>query len=107
VLVHGTLVAVYQGNGMWPMFFFGFAGLIIITQMHGLNLPKWAKWVIFAAYAGGALLVYSQRGFGKIYELVSIPLIEYLSVALLTGIFALGLWMAGKLRGREYAPAAD
>jgi hypothetical protein len=101
VMVHGTIVAIFQGNGIWPMFLFGFAGLIVITQMHGLRLPNWAKWAIFAAYAGGVLLVYSQRGWGKIYELASIPLIEYLSVAVLTGIFALGLWAAGKIRGRE------
>lgn len=39
VLVHGTMMAYFQGNGMWPMFFFGFAGLVVLTQMHGLRLP--------------------------------------------------------------------
>ena len=102
VLVHGTLVAVFQGNGMWPMFFFGFAGLVVITQMHGLRLPSWAKWLIFAAYAGAALAIYSQRGWNKLYELASIPLIEYLSVAALTLIFWIGLKIAGAVaRGRS------
>ena len=36
-MIHGTLVAVMQGNGIWPMFLFGFAGIFVITQMHGLG----------------------------------------------------------------------
>lgn len=91
VLVHGTLVAVYQGNGLWPMFFFGFAGMFVITQMHGLGLRAWLKWLIFAAYLAGAVVVYSARGWNKAYELASIPLIEYLGVFVLAGIFWLGL----------------
>lgn len=39
VLVHGTAVALTQGEGFWSMFFFGFAGIFIITQMHGLRSP--------------------------------------------------------------------
>jgi hypothetical protein len=96
VLIHGTLVAVYQGNGIWPMFLFGFAGIFVITQMHGLRLSTWARWLIFAVYAVGALLIYNMRGWNKIYELISIPLIEYLGVLLLAGIFWLGLRLFGR-----------
>jgi hypothetical protein len=91
VVIHGTLVAVMQGNNLWPMFFFGFAGVFVITQMHGLKLPNWSKWTIFAAYIMGAIWIYSGRGYGKLYELVSIPLIEYLSVFVLALLFGLGL----------------
>ena len=38
VLAHGALVAIMQGEGMWPMFAFGFGGIFVITQMHGLSL---------------------------------------------------------------------
>lgn len=93
VLVHGTLVALFQGNNLWPMFLFGFAGILVITQMHGLRLPNWAKWLIFAVYAAGVLIVYSGR-VSKLYELVSIPLIEYASVLVLTLIFWAGLKIA-------------
>ena len=55
VLVHGTLVAVMQGNGMWPMFAFGFGGILVITQMHGLRLSRWERGAILALYGGGAL----------------------------------------------------
>lgn len=101
VMVHGTLVAVYQGNNLWPMFFFGFAGIFVITQMHGIGLPKWSKWVILAAYVIGAVFIYSQLGFGRIWQLVSIPLIEYLGVGVLALLFALGLRLAGKWKKSE------
>jgi hypothetical protein len=98
VLFHGTLVAVYQGNGIWPMFLFGFAGIFVITQMHGLRLSNRVRWLIFALYAVGALFMYNVRGWNKIYELISIPLIEYLGVLLLALIFGLGLRLFGRQR---------
>ena len=100
VLAHGTLVAVYQGNDLWPMFLFGFAGILIITQMHGLRLPRWSKWAIVAVYAGGAALVYSGR-LAKLYELVSIPLIEYAGVLVLALIFWAGIKIYGAIHARR------
>src|SRR5512136_898515 len=79
VLFHGTLVAVLQGNGLWPMFAFGFGGLFVITQMHGLGLSRPAKFIILGLYVGAALLVYSGRGWGNLNEIVRIPIIEYLA----------------------------
>lgn len=106
VLFHGTLVAVYQGNGIWPMFFFGFAGMFVITQMHGLGLSKLYKWLIFGAYVVSALLVYSQRGWNKSYELISIPLIEYLSVGLMALVFGLGLRLFGQRKEKSLTTEA-
>jgi hypothetical protein len=91
VLFHGTLVAVMQGNGLWPMFFFGFGGMFVITQMHGLRLPKWATWTILAAYVGGVIVTYNQFGWVRLNEIVRIPVIEYLAAFLLAGLIALGL----------------
>jgi hypothetical protein len=107
VLVHGTLVAVFQGNGMWPMFFFGFAGLFVITQMHGLRLPAWARWLAAGAYIAGALVIYSSRGWNRLYELVSIPLIEYLSVGVLALLFAGGIRLAAVISGKKSTVAAS
>lgn len=90
VAVHGALVAVMQGNGLWPMFFFGFAGIFVITQMHGLGLSRPVKWAILAAFIGSVLFVYSQRGWIKLNEIIRIPLIEYLAVFVLAGLFWLG-----------------
>lgn len=96
VLFHARLVAVYQGNNLWQMFFFGFAGIFVITQMHGLRLPNWAKWLVLACYLAGALLVYNARGWNREYELIGIPLIEYAGVFLLALIFGLILRLSGK-----------
>jgi hypothetical protein len=94
VLIHGTLVAVMQGNGIWPMFAFGFGGVFIITQMHGLGLSRWVRWALLFTYIGAALWVYSERGWAYINEIVRIPVIDYIAVLVLAGIFWLGLWLA-------------
>jgi hypothetical protein len=99
VLVHGTLVAYYQGNGLWPMFAFGFGGIIVITQMFGLGLKAWMKWAILALYIALVLLVYSQVGWARLNEIVRIPLIEYVLVFVLAGLISGGLWIMRRLRG--------
>ncbi len=55
VAVHGTIVALEAGNGMWSMFFFGFIFMFIVTQMYGLIKKKGALIGITALYvlAGG------------------------------------------------------
>jgi hypothetical protein len=103
VLLHGTMVAIIQGNGIWPMFAFGFAGILVITQMHGLNLKNWTRWLILGLYCGAALLVYSGRGWGKLNEVIRIPIIDYVLVFAIAGIIWLGLWVAGR-RGLRQQP---
>lgn len=98
VLFHGTMVAVMQGNNLWPMFAFGFAGMFVITQMHGLGLSRGVRLMILLAFIGAALLVYNGRGWVNLNEIVRIPLIEYLSTFALVGIFAIGLWLVRKYR---------
>jgi len=101
VAVHGTLVAVAQGAGLWPMFLFGFTGIFVITQMHGLGLTRTARLAIFAAYAAAVLWVYSERGWAQLNEIVRIPLIDYLAVFVLAGLFGGGLWIARRVRARR------
>lgn len=98
VLFHGTLVAVMMGNELWPMFAFGFAGIFVITQMHGLGLSFITKLIILLGYVTSALLIYSQRGWIQINEIIRIPLIEYLAVFLLAGIIAGGLWITRMIK---------
>jgi hypothetical protein len=97
VLFHGTLVAVMQGNNLWPMFAFGFAGMFVITQMHGLGLPRWAKIFILLCFAGAAIWIYNGRWI-DLNEIIRIPLIEYLSMFALAGIIGLGLWLARRIK---------
>jgi len=104
VLAHGALVAVMQGNGLWPMFALGFAGLIVVTQMHGLGLPRAQKWGIFAVYVGSTALVYNWRGWRHLDEVLRIPAIEYASVFAIAALFWLGLRLFARTR-TTLAPA--
>lgn len=96
VLFHGTLVAINQGNGMWPMFFFGFAGLFIITQMHGLGLKQWQRWVFLCSYVGGALWIYGSGNMAMIHQVTWIPVTEYAVMFVLAGLTWLGMKLAGR-----------
>jgi hypothetical protein len=93
VLIHGTIVAIMQGNQIWPMFAFGFGGVFVITQMHGLKLRSWMKYVILLIYLGAVGIVYNQRGWAQLNEIIRIPLIDYLAVFILAGI----LWLVMRL----------
>lgn len=97
VLAHGTLVAVMQANGMWPMFFFGFAGILIVTQLHGIGLPRLLRALIVAAYFVFALFVYWQRDITMIHQITWIPIVDYVVVFVLAGLFALGIAVSRRL----------
>ncbi len=100
VLVHGALVAFYQGNGMWPMFAFGFGAIFVATQVYGLGWPRWARWLTIAVFVGLVTWVYSGRGWGKVNEVVRIPVIEY-GLALLLAWLIVGVrWLVRRVRGR-------
>ncbi|SES87659.1 hypothetical protein SAMN05421811_101617 [Nonomuraea wenchangensis] len=104
VAAHGTLVAVMNSgpDGMWPMFLFGFLGVFIVTQMHGLGLGRGTRWALAVAYAAGALVVYGLRGdLAGASAVVRIPAIEYLLVGVLAVLLWLGLRAARLGRPRE------
>lgn len=91
VLIHGVIVALVAGQEFWPMFFFGFATMFVVTQMHGLGFPRWAQWGGVAAYVGGVYLVYSERGWSNLNEIIRIPVIDYGLVGLLGLILVVAL----------------
>jgi hypothetical protein len=107
VLAHGTIVAIIQGNNIWPLFFFGFAGILVITQMHGLGLSRRVRWFIFGAYAIAAVIVFSQiyttRPFDRIWQLAAIPVIDYIGVAVMALLFFIGIWLYDRIRGKGSA----
>lgn len=104
VLFHGTLVALMQGNGMWPMFLFGFAALFVITQMHGLGLSRPIRWAFVAAYAASATFVYGfvRSDWGAMSEIVRIPVIEY-ALAFAVALIAWGLFVLARRVRRNAA----
>jgi len=83
VLVHGGIVAYFQGFGIWPMFVFGFAAMFIITQMHGLGLSRWVKVGLVLLFGLALLPVYVGRPLFTLNEIIRIPVIEYLSAIVL------------------------
>ncbi len=86
VLVHGTAVAYFtQQSIMWTMFFTGFLTILIVTQIYGLGLSKWAIRGSSAAYVALVLGLYtfypsgafSTERLAKIYQVTFIPVAEY------------------------------
>ncbi|HEX6346514.1 hypothetical protein [Umezawaea sp.] len=100
VAVHGTLVAVMNSgpDGIWPMFLFGFLGVFVLTQLHGVGLSTTARWYVAAVFAVGVVAVYSWRGFDRIDEIVRIPAIEYLVTAVVALLVWVGIRLAAALR---------
>jgi len=96
-----------QGNGIWPMFAFGFGGVFVITQMHGVGWSRGVRALVAAVYVAAVLWVYSERGWDKLNEIVRIPVIDYVLVLLLAGLFGLGIWIARRVRRSSHpvAPA--
>jgi hypothetical protein len=104
--LHGPAIALINTSHGWPMFLFGFLFMFVFTQQFGFKLPWWARALIFAAYAAGAVYVYGvlfaeEKGLRSLYQLAFIP------AALYGGTFALvGLsWLFG--RGTARAPKLD
>lgn len=91
VLFHGTMVAVLHKQA-WPMFFFGFFGLFVVTQMYGIGLKKWQRWLFLGVYLGSMIVIYSTRGWANINEVLRIPLGEYALVFIMAGL----IWLLMK-----------
>ncbi|TYB80444.1 hypothetical protein [Maritimibacter fusiformis] len=93
VLIHGVVVALVAGQEFWTMFFFGFLFLVVVTQMHGLKLPRAALWGIAGLSVAAMLAVYSQKGWGAMNEVVRIPAIEYGLAIAIGGAILAGRWL--------------
>jgi hypothetical protein len=78
---------------MWGMFFFGFSGIFIITQMHGLNFTKLHKWGFTLLYLVGATLVAIKQGPMFYTVLPRIAVIDFIGVFILAGI----LWVVARI----------
>ena len=108
VLFHGVLVAYLTNPGAWTMFGFGFAGIFIITQMHGLGWSKGLRALFVVAYGLAAVAVYGGREWWAYEELLRVPLIEYglvfLLALLITGVTRLVTRGDGGARVREVSP---
>lgn len=94
VVIHGTVVALFQGNGLWPMFAFGFGAMIILTQMYGLGLNTWTKRGLAIGFLVLVTAYYSLSGnFSGLNEVIRILIIDYAVIFLLYGIYLLTNWI--------------
>ncbi|MEX1376290.1 MAG: hypothetical protein AB1Z23_02340 [Eubacteriales bacterium] len=92
VAAHGAVVAIEAGNGMWPMFTFGFLMMFIVTQVYGIIKKKWALIALSALYAAAAVVVFSgvfgnDNTIADIHQITWIPIILYLLVFVLLGLY--------------------
>jgi hypothetical protein len=99
VVIHGTVVAVLQGNGLWPMFAFGCGAMIILTQMYGPGLTTWTKRALAVGFILLVVAYYTLSGnLVGLNEVIRIPMIDYLVIFLLYGIFLFFNWMINLFR---------
>lgn len=113
VALHGAVVAILAKNGMWPMFFFGFMMMFIVTQVYGVLKNRVAIAAITAGYAALALVTYSGAfrtlftgtpvGWADIHQITWIPVILYGLVFALCWLLA----GVGALLGRGKQKAAN
>jgi len=98
VALHGAIVAINAANGMWPMFFFGFMMMFIVTQMFGLIKHWLAAAGVFVSYATLVMITYSGAlsgflsgtsvGWADIHQITWIPIILYGLVFVMSWVFA-------------------
>jgi len=93
VVLHGTIVALESPHDLWGMFFFGFLGIFVVTQMYGLGLSRFQRWFLSLAYIAGAIALSLIKGPIFLTAVPRIPIIDYLGVFLLAGI----IWGITKL----------
>ena len=81
------------------MFFFGFAAMFLVTQMHGLGLKPWVRQAFYSSFLLFALYVYLvMREPYQANEILRIPQIEYLVLFMMYWIYLAGAWVGSRLR---------
>jgi hypothetical protein len=97
VLPHAAYIAYAQGGTILYMFMFGFMSMFIITQMHGLGLKSWVKNLFLLVFVGLIVYVYFfMREPRFLSEVVRIPIVEYMVIFILYGLW----WLLTRLGSR-------
>lgn len=95
VIPHAVLVAIAQGKGIWAMFGFGFGSVFILTQMHGLGWSPRLRRGVGLLFVVSMLVAYSLTDrLGQIHEVIRIPILDYMVVYGLVGLF----WLVDRWR---------
>ncbi|HMQ31157.1 MAG TPA: hypothetical protein PKD53_10530 [Chloroflexaceae bacterium] len=78
VLPHALLTTRQNRSGYGPMFTFGFLGMFVLAQMHGLGLSRRARLAIGSAYGAAALAYYGgRRELRRLPDVLRVPALEY------------------------------
>lgn len=105
VLPHAAFVALFQTEMLLWMFTFGFGGMFIVTQMHGLGLKAWVRNTFYAAFALLVVMVYFVvREPRFINEVIRVPAVEFLTLFVIYALWWAFTWTAGKVRGLRVEP---
>ncbi len=100
VVSHAVMVAVLAEHQGWAMFFAGFLGLFVVTQMHGLGLSKATRWVLSIGYIVAVVLAYGASDrLANLQTVIVIPLTEYVLVFIVSAL----VWAGARLLGRRAA----
>lgn len=84
VLPHAVVTTRQNRSGYSAMFSFGFLGVFVLGQMHGLGLSRRARAGIGAAYAAAVLAWYGGRGeWRQLARIGRVPALEYAVIAAL------------------------
>jgi hypothetical protein len=87
VLPHSVTTAIMNRNRLAPMFAFGFTGMALIAQMHGLGLSRRVKLGAYLAYGAALLGYYGRRGeLHQAVNVLRVPALEYGVVGVLAAI---------------------
>ena len=108
VLFHGVAVAIFQGQAFWQMFAFGCGAMIVLTQMYGLGLSTWAKRGLAVGFIVITVETYAFMGrLGALNEVVRIPIIDYLVIFLLYGLFLFINWIVNLFKHKTEITASE
>jgi hypothetical protein len=101
VVFHGATVAWFaahgQGGPNWAQFLFGGLGIFLITQMHGVALKPWHKWLLLTAVVSASAAYYALNT-DQVIGLARTMPTRYVFVMVLAGL----IWLAMRpfVRGR-------
>lgn len=98
VLGHAVLVAMVQSPQALRQFGFGFALILVMTQIHGLGWPRWLRWTLVIACFASIIVVYSLAGWSHFNEALRVPIVEYALVFVLALILAGGQWIGRRFK---------
>lgn len=101
VMPHAVIATLQKRSGYGAMFTFGFLGMFVLAQMHGLGLSRRARAVIGGAYGAAALAYYgARRDWRRLPDVLRLPALEY-SVVLVLALLALLMRELRRRAGRH------